>query len=189
MPMKLRRSVLLGELDQLIRDVVLNRFVASAAVPRKVRTLLLRRSGHVIHPSALVNAGVFLGAWTGLSLGERVFVNYGCFFDLGSAVSIGKDTRIGYESMFITCGHEIGGELDRAGKAVDLPIVVGVGCWVGARVTVLPGVKIGDGCVIASGSVVIEDCVSNGFYAGVPAQHKRCLPTESGLSGSETKPR
>lgn len=187
MPMTLRRRVLLGELEQLIRDVVLNRFVASAAVPRKVRTLLLRRSGHVIHSSALVNAGVFLGSWAGLSLGERVFVNYGCFFDLGSAVSIGKDTRIGYESMFITCGHEIGGERDRAGRAVDLPIAVGVGCWLGARVTVLPGVNIGDGCVIASGSVVTEDCVPNGFYAGVPAQLKRCLPTESGRDSTKTK--
>ncbi|WP_415976055.1 acyltransferase [Rhodococcus sp. 077-4] len=178
--MKLQREILLGELDQVVRDVVLNRFVASGAVPRKFRNGLLRRSGHDIHSTALINAGVFLGAWHGLTVLERAFINYGCFFDLGSDVTIGKDTRIGYESMFVTCGHEIGDEFDRAGGSINSPIVIGAGCWIGARVTVLPGVTIGDGCVIASGSVVTKDCEANGFYAGVPAEHKRCLPTELG---------
>ncbi|QIH99448.1 acyltransferase [Rhodococcoides fascians A21d2] len=176
--MSLQRNILFGEIDQVLRDVVLNRFVASGAVPRKLRNVLLRRAGHDIHPTSLINAGVFLGAWRGLDLGERAFVNYGCFFDLGSEVTIGRDTRIGYQSMFITCGHKIGGEFDRAGKTENLPIVIGAGCWIGARVTVLPGVSIGDGCVIASGSVVAADCVPNGFYAGVPAVRKRCLPTD-----------
>lgn len=178
--MKLQRKILFGELDQVLRDVALNRFLASGAMPRKLRNPLLRSFGHAIHPTALINAGVFLGAWRGLTLRERTFVNYGCFFDLGSDVTIGADTRVGYESMFVTCGHEIGGEFDRAGRAKNSPIVIGAGCWIGARVTVLPGVVIGDGCVIASGSVVAADCEPNGFYAGVPAVRKRCLPTDLG---------
>lgn len=174
--MTLQRKILLSELDQVLRDVVLNRLVASGAVPRKIRTAVLRRSGHDIDSTALINAGVFLGSWRGLTLGERVFVNYRCFFDLGATVTIGKDTRIGYESMFVTCGHEIGDRSDRAGTPVDQPIAIGAGCWIGARVTVLPGVSIGDGCVIASGSVVATDCAPDGFYAGVPAVRKRSLP-------------
>lgn len=181
--MNVHRNILFGELDQVLRDVVLNRFVASGALPRKFRNMLLRSVGHDIHPTALINAGVFLGAWRGLDIGERVFVNYGCFFDLGSEVTIGRDTRVGYQTMFVTCGHEIGEEFDRAGKAKNLPIVVGAGCWIGARVTVLPGVSIGDGCVIASGSVVSTDCEPNGIYAGVPAVRKRCLAT--GLDSEE----
>ncbi|WP_426374562.1 acyltransferase [Rhodococcoides fascians] len=176
--MNLQRNILFGELEQLLRDVLLNRFVASGAMPRKLRNVLLRCTGHDIHPKSLINAGVFLGAWRGLRLGERVFVNYGCFFDLGAEVTIGRDTRIGYQAMFVTCGHEIGGEFDRAGKPENLPIVVGLGCWIGARVTVLPGVTIGDGCVIASGSIVAADCESNGFYAGVLAARKHCLSTD-----------
>lgn len=38
-----------------------------------------------------------------------------------------------------------------------------------------PGVTIKKGCVVASGSVVSEDCRSNGFYAGVPAKLKRII--------------
>lgn len=180
--MKLQWKILLGELDQVLRDIVMNRVVASVAVPRRLRNPLLRKFGHHVHPSALINPGVFLGAWRGLTLGERAFVNYGCFFDLGADVTIGEDTRVGYESMFVTCGHHIGGELDRAGTVENSPIIIGAGCWIGARVTVLPGVVIGDGCVIASGSVVTKNCVPNGFYAGVPAERKRGLPNGSDSS-------
>ena len=182
--MNLQRKILVGELDQVLRDVVLNRLVASGALPRKLRNVLLRRIGHDIHPTALINAGSFLGAWRGLTVGGRAFVNYRCFFDLGSTVTIGEDTRIGYESMFITCGHEIGGESDRTGTSKNLPIVIGAGCWIGARVTVLPGVTIGNGCVIAAGSVVSADCLPNGLYAGVPAVRKRCLPADLDSPGT-----
>ncbi|WP_372495087.1 acyltransferase [Nocardioides pinisoli] len=50
------------------------------------------------------------------------------------------------------------------------------GAWIGAAVTVLPGVTIGPGCVVAAGSVVTADCQANGLYAGVPARRIRDLP-------------
>ena len=43
-------------------------------------------------------------------------------------------------------------------------------CWIGAGSIINPGVTIGDGCVIASGSVFTRYCISNGLYAGVPAK-------------------
>ena len=43
--------------------------------------------------------------------------------------------------------------------------------WVAANSTILPGVKIADGCVIAAGSVVTSDCdVENSLYGGIPAR-------------------
>lgn len=39
----------------------------------------------------------------------------------------------------------------------------------------LPGVSIGDGCIVAAGSVVISDCEENYLYAGNPAKKKRYL--------------
>jgi maltose O-acetyltransferase len=47
--------------------------------------------------------------------------------------------------------------------------------WMGARVTVLPGVTVGDGCVIAAGAVVTKDCEPGGVYAGLPARRIRSV--------------
>lgn len=51
-----------------------------------------------------------------------------------------------------------------------LPIKVGNNCWFGADVSVMPGVTIGAGCVIAAGAVVTKDMPNNSLIAGVPAK-------------------
>ena len=63
----------------------------------------------------------------------------------------------------------------RGGAAAAEPVNIGAGSWLGANVTVLPGVNIGNGAVVAAGSVVIRDCVSHGLYAGVPAKLVKVL--------------
>ena len=50
------------------------------------------------------------------------------------------------------------------------PIIVGDGCWIGANSLIMPGVTIGNGVVIAAGSVVTKDCESDCLYGGVPAK-------------------
>ena len=52
---------------------------------------------------------------------------------------------------------------------------MGDNCWFGANVTVLQGVTIGSGCVIAAGSVVAHDLPDNCLAAGVPAQVKKYI--------------
>jgi len=79
------------------------------------------------------------------------------------------------EVLLCTSTHEIGSESQRAGTTIQLPIIIEDGCWVGARANILPGVKIGKGCIIAAGSVVTKDCEPNGLYAGVPAKRIRDL--------------
>ena len=56
-----------------------------------------------------------------------------------------------------------------------LPIIIGDNCWFGANVTVLQGVTIGNGCVIAAGSVVTKDVPDNAMIAGVPAAVKKII--------------
>lgn len=157
------------------RDLYLNGLVASSIVPYRLRNAALRRAGHDIHPTAGINPRVFLGARQGLTVGAHAFINYGCFFDLGAETTIGAHTHLAYEVMALTCTHEAGDAAERAGKMVAEPVQIGEGCWIGARVVIQPGVTIGDGCVIASGSVVTEDCRPDTMYAGVPARAKHHL--------------
>ncbi|MER7796454.1 acyltransferase [Microbacterium sp. NPDC096154] len=160
---------------QSLRDI-LTTVINGRAIPRALRSRAWSALGHDVHPTALINPDCFLGARRGLRVGPNTFINYGCFFDLSAPTHVGARCDIGYEVMFITSTHRLGDGLRRAGAGESVGITIGDGVWIGARVTVLPGVKVGRGCVIAAGAVVTTDCEPDGLYAGVPARRVRDLP-------------
>ena len=100
----------------------------------------------------------------------------GCRFEEYAPIVIGDGVEFGPEVALLTASHEIGGPGHRAGTPYVSPVRIGDGCWLGARVTVLPGVTIGRGCLVAAGAVVASDCAPDGLYAGVPARRVRDLP-------------
>ena len=77
--------------------------------------------------------------------------------------------------MFMCTSHKIGVPDRRAGDLTHNGIEIGDGCWLGARVLVLPGVKVGNGSIIGAGSVVTKDIESNVIAAGVPAKVIRLI--------------
>jgi acetyltransferase-like isoleucine patch superfamily enzyme len=71
----------------------------------------------------------------------------------------------------LTTAHHPADELGRPSmQYVSRGIEVGDGCWLGARVLVLPGVSICSGVTVAAGAVVTKDLTQPGLYAGVPAR-------------------
>ena len=50
------------------------------------------------------------------------------------------------------------------------PVTIGNDVWIGARVTILPGVKIGNGCIIGAGSVVTKNLPDFAIGGGNPAR-------------------
>jgi acetyltransferase-like isoleucine patch superfamily enzyme len=114
------------------------------------------------------------GAITGpVRIGDGTFINRDCYLRMG--VQIGDRVDIGPFCRLITDSHEIGPTTRRAGTSVGSPIIVGDGSWIGASVTVLGGVTIGPGAIVAAGSVVIRDVPPHTMVAGVPAKHVRDL--------------
>ena len=55
------------------------------------------------------------------------------------------------------------------------PIIIGNNVWIGASVTVVPGVTIGDNAIIAAGAVVTKDVEANTIVGGVPAKVIRSI--------------
>jgi maltose O-acetyltransferase len=103
-------------------------------------------------------------------IGKNSFVNNGCYFHNYSSVSLGDNVFLGPEVMLTTVSHKIGDTTCRATALESAPITIQNGTWVGARAIILPGVTIGQGCIIGAGAVVSKDCEPNGLYAGVPAK-------------------
>ncbi|MFL1550955.1 transferase [Pseudomonas sp. ArH3a] len=90
-------------------------------------------------------------------------------------IQIGSRCDFGPGVEFVTGSHEIGTGERRAGQGTARTIVVGDGCWVGAKSIILGGVTIGDGAIIAAGAVVTRDVPAHTLVAGVPAVVKRQL--------------
>lgn len=106
-----------------------------------------------------------------LRFGERVFLNSGCRFQDQGGIDIGDDALIGHNAVITTLNHD----LDPARRADMHPAPVRIGrrAWLGANVTVLPGVTIGDGAIVGAGSVVTKDVAPRTVVVGVPARHVR----------------
>jgi maltose O-acetyltransferase len=170
--------------DGLWRDVVLSGLLATPLVPRVARWWLLRACGLSLERSSIAPHVWFGGSR--VTMGRGCFVSYRCLFDTSAPITLGPRVNVGMDVSFITSSHLIGPPGRRAGDVTAAPIEVGEGTWIGARVTVLPGVTIGPGCVVAAGAVVVADLPAHGVYAGVPAKRLRSLDTDSGSDSDET---
>lgn len=111
----------------------------------------------------------------GLRTGDRVFINRCCFFDLTAPITLGNDLVVGHHTRFVTADHQIGTPERRAGKVKGAPIIVEDGAWIGCQSTILPGVTIGRGSIVAAGALVREDVKPNTIVGGVPARWIRTL--------------
>ncbi len=107
---------------------------------------------------------------TNIKLGKNVFININNYFMDGATIEIGDNVFIGPSCGFYTANHPLDYTNRNQGLEKALPIKVGNNCWFGANVSVMPGVTIGSGCVIAAGAVVTKDMPENSLIAGVPAK-------------------
>ena len=111
-----------------------------------------------------------------IHIGDHVFINSGCTIQDQGGVYIGDGALIGHHATIATLNHDF----DPA-KRHDLhpaPVVIGKGVWLGANVTVLPGVTIGDGAIVAAGAVVTKDVAANTIVGGIPAKLIKTIETE-----------
>lgn len=123
--------------------------------------------------------------------GEGVLVKNKCYFGEGSRLTIGNNSQLGQNAhlvgdivigndvlmgpdvvmMATSHRHErIDIPMIQQGEAAEKEIRLGNDIWVGTRVIILPGVRIGDGCIIAAGAVVSTSFPPFSIVGGVPAK-------------------
>ena len=103
-----------------------------------------------------------------IHIGENVFINSGCKMQDQGGIYIGDDVLIGHNACLLTLNHDQNPET-RA-DMYPRPIHIGDKAWLGANVTVLPGVTIGEGAIVGAGAVVTRDVEKNTIVAGIPAK-------------------
>lgn len=143
-------------------------------VGSRLRAAALRLAGFRIGHGTLV-WGMPTISGTGdiaarLQLGHGCWLNIGCVLELGAPVTIGNDVGLGQQVMILTTSHQIGPAHGRAGTVIAAPVTIGDGAWLGARCTILPGVTVGAGAVVAAGAMVTRDVAPNTVVGGVPAR-------------------
>lgn len=106
-----------------------------------------------------------------ISMGRWVAINSGTYIDGGGSITIGDNVMIGPDCIIASRGHTFSSkEVPMRLQPVDSsPITIGDDVWIAARSTILGGVSIGTGAIIAAGSVVNTEVPPFTIFGGIPA--------------------
>jgi acetyltransferase-like isoleucine patch superfamily enzyme len=104
-------------------------------------------------------------------IGANTYVNRYTIFDAHQQLHIGERVMIGPHCYFTDADHSTNPEMSVQAQPMQLKaLIIENEAWVGAHVTVLPGVRIGKGAVLGAGAVVTQDVPSMAIAVGCPAR-------------------
>ena len=112
---------------------------------------------------------------TQITVGSRVFANFGLMALDVAAITIGDDVQIGPNVQLLTPTHPVGPRPRRDKWEAARPITIGDNVWLGGGAIVLAGVTIGENTVVGAGAVVTKDLPANVVAVGNPARVVRML--------------
>jgi acetyltransferase-like isoleucine patch superfamily enzyme len=137
-----------------------------------LRNLFYRALFHRSGNNLLIYPDVYIIFSHRISVGHRTAITVGTYIDAGGGLDIGDHVMIGPHCVISTRDHSI--------DPISLPmchqpvqygkITIGDDVWIGAKVCILRGVKIGNGSVIGAGAVVTRDVPPNAVMGGIPAK-------------------
>lgn len=116
-----------------------------------------------IEQNALFSPKVSLGDYSGIGINAKIY----------GACSIGTHVMMGTDVTIISRNHRYDDTsipMMYQGFEQEKPVVIGNDVWIGDRAVIMPGVRIGDGCIIAAGAVVTHDVPDYAVVGGVPAK-------------------
>jgi acetyltransferase-like isoleucine patch superfamily enzyme len=126
----------------------------------------------IARDSIIFCTGIISQKGTGITIGNRTGINARAYFAGQGGITIGDDVIMGPNVQIFSENHNF---TDLAKTIKDQgvtrqPVIIGNNCWIGAGATILAGVHIGHGCVIAAGSLVNKSVPNNSVVAGIPAK-------------------
>jgi len=122
--------------------------------------------------SVIVCTGVVANKGIGINIGDNTAIGAQSFLGGQGGIDIGSNVIMGPHVKIFSENHNFS-KLDiviRKQGETRKKVVINDNCWIGAGATILNGVNIAEGCVVAAGSIVTKSIPKNSIVAGVPAK-------------------
>lgn len=136
--------------------------------PEEIRAFMSKLIGKQVDDSFNMFPPFYTDCGKNITIGKNVFINSGCRFQDQGGITIGDNVLIGHNAVLVTLNHCF--KPEERSSMHHAPIVIGKNVWIGANVTVVPGVTVGENAIIAAGAVVTKDVPANTVVGGVPAK-------------------
>lgn len=134
----------------------------------ELRELVSELVGYEVDETFRLFPPIYSDYGKNLHIGKNVFINSGCCFQDQGGIFIGDGCLIGHQVVIATLNHDL--NPDTRASMTPKKVTIGKSVWVGSHATILPGVNIGDGSIVAAGAVVSKDVPERCIVAGVPAK-------------------
>ncbi|MBP9759179.1 acyltransferase [Candidatus Dojkabacteria bacterium] len=132
-----------------------------------IRQIVFKSCGVKIGKASTVHMGVRFFQPKGVQIGDDTVIGYRTFLDGRESLKIGSHVDIASEVMIYNSEHNLESDGFEASSA---PVEIADYVFIGPRVIIMPGVKIGKGAVVAGGAVVTKDVPPFTIVGGVPAK-------------------
>ena len=136
--------------------------------PEEIVELMSKITGKKVDATFRMYPPFYADFGRNITFGKNVFLNSGCKFQDQGGITIGDNCLIGHNAVLATANHSLNPAENR--KLNYAPIKICDNVWLGANVTVLQGVTIGEWAVVAAGAVVTKDVEPYTIVGGVPAK-------------------
>lgn len=121
--------------------------------------------------NSIIKRGTFFQK-SNMKIGNNVYIGPDCYIHAGGGVYIDDGTILGPKVKIWSVNHDYNTfeMLPYSKNTIKNSVYIGKGCWIGLDVKICPNVKIGNGVVIAMGSVVTKDVPDYCLVGGNPAK-------------------
>ena len=151
--------------------------------PDETRALFARLTGVSVDASFWMLPPFYTDFGKNIRVGKNVFINHGCEFMDRGGITLEDNVLIGPKVNLVTINHPIDPEHRRSTRCA--PIVIKKNAWIGAAVSVMPGVTIGENAIVAANSLVTKDVADNTIVAGTPARFIKTIEEAMASSAQE----
>ena len=149
------------------KDYLCNHIINKIAL-HNIRMRAYRRFGVAIGKNSIILMSTEMQHATELRIGENTIINQHCLLDGRGGLQIGNNVNISSHVLLVAGKHDINDGQDFSGSVS--PIIIDDYVWLCTRTTILAGVTVGKGAIVAAGAVVTKDVEPYTVVAGIPAK-------------------